>query len=99
MRLSELLRGPREGQGVTTGGTATGGVTSGSESEIEIRGLSADSRKIEPGFLFAALPGSKPGTYLLEERALAVVPVPRLLPELLAPVAEVWCDAATCGIR
>ncbi len=27
--------------------------------EIEIRGLSADSRKIEPGFLFAALPGSK----------------------------------------
>ena len=59
MRLSELLRGPREGQGVTTGGTATGGVTTGSESEIEIRGLSANSRKIEPGFLFAALPGSK----------------------------------------
>ena len=27
--------------------------------EVEIRGLSADSRKIEPGFLFAALPGSK----------------------------------------
>src|SRR5258707_4881145 len=59
MRLSELLRGPMEGQGVTTGGTAAGGLTTGSESEIEIRGLSADSRKIEPGFLFAALPGSK----------------------------------------
>jgi CHAT domain-containing protein len=34
-------------------------------------------------FPLAALPGSKPGTYLLEERALAVVPVPQLLPDLL----------------
>ena len=59
MRLSELLRGPMEGQGVTTGGTATGGSTTGSEGEIEIRGLTADSRKIEPGFLFAALPGTQ----------------------------------------
>jgi CHAT domain-containing protein len=32
----------------------------------------------------AALPGSKPDTYLLEEVSLAVVPVPQLLPELLA---------------
>jgi CHAT domain-containing protein len=32
----------------------------------------------------AALPGSQPGTYLLEEVPLAVVPVPQLLPELLA---------------
>jgi UDP-N-acetylmuramoyl-L-alanyl-D-glutamate--2,6-diaminopimelate ligase len=47
MRLNELLRGPREGQGVTIG------------TEVEIRGLSADSRRIEPGFLFAALPGTK----------------------------------------
>src|SRR5215470_10959557 len=47
MRLSEIWRGPREGQGVTTG------------LEVEISGLSADSRKIEPGFLFAALPGSR----------------------------------------
>src|SRR5262249_45341218 len=31
-----------------------------------------------------ALPGSKPGTYLLEERPLAVVPIPQLRPELLA---------------
>jgi CHAT domain-containing protein/Tfp pilus assembly protein PilF len=31
----------------------------------------------------AALPGSKKGRYLLEEVALAVVPVPQLLPELL----------------
>jgi CHAT domain-containing protein len=35
-------------------------------------------------FPWAALPGKTPGTYLLEERAVAVVPVPRLLPELLA---------------
>jgi CHAT domain-containing protein len=33
---------------------------------------------------FAALPGSRPGSYLLEEIDLAVVPVPQLLPELLA---------------
>src|SRR5262249_44767698 len=33
---------------------------------------------------FAALPGSKPSTYLIEELPLAVVPVPQLLPELLA---------------
>jgi CHAT domain-containing protein len=32
---------------------------------------------------FAALPGRMPGKYLLEERALAVVAVPHLLPELL----------------
>jgi CHAT domain-containing protein len=32
----------------------------------------------------AALPGSKKDSYLLEEVALAVVPVPQLLPELLA---------------
>src|SRR5262249_40944379 len=34
---------------------------------------------------FAALPGSKPGTYLIEEQAVVVVPVPQLLPALLAP--------------
>src|SRR5205823_1035324 len=33
---------------------------------------------------FAALPGREPGHYLLEERAVVVVPVPQLLPELLA---------------
>jgi uncharacterized protein (TIGR02996 family) len=37
---------------------------------------------------FAALPGSKPGTYLLEEVALALVPVPQLLPALLAPAGQ-----------
>src|SRR5262249_55807506 len=34
---------------------------------------------------FAALPGRKPGTYLIEDVAVAVVPVPQLLPALLAP--------------
>ena len=33
---------------------------------------------------WAALPGAKPGTYLLEETAFAVVPIPRCLPDLLA---------------
>jgi CHAT domain-containing protein len=32
---------------------------------------------------FAALPGDKPGSYLIEEVALAVVPVPQVLPQLL----------------
>jgi CHAT domain-containing protein/tetratricopeptide (TPR) repeat protein len=35
---------------------------------------------------FCALPGKKEGTYLIEDVALAVVPVPQLLPELLRPV-------------
>jgi CHAT domain-containing protein len=35
-------------------------------------------------FPCAALPGTKPGSYLLEECTLAVVPVPQLLPDLLA---------------
>jgi CHAT domain-containing protein len=33
---------------------------------------------------FAALPGREPGRYLIEDRALAVVPVPDLLPDLVA---------------
>jgi len=35
------------------------------------------------GLPWAALPGSQPGTYLVHERAFAVVPVPQLLPEML----------------
>jgi hypothetical protein len=48
---------------------------------------------------FAALPGSKKGTYLLEEVVLAVVPVPQLLPELLAarPAAEKSEEVAQAG--
>src|SRR5262249_28242844 len=36
-------------------------------------------------FPLAALPGSKPDTYLIEEVALATVAVPQLLPACLAP--------------
>ena len=32
---------------------------------------------------FGALPGEKPGTYLIEERTFAVVPVPQLIPQLV----------------
>jgi tetratricopeptide (TPR) repeat protein/CHAT domain-containing protein len=35
-------------------------------------------------FPWPALPGKEPGSYLIEQVAIAVVPVPRLLPELLA---------------
>lgn len=35
-------------------------LTTGAEGgDIEIRGLTSDSRRVEPGFLFAALPGAK----------------------------------------
>lgn len=37
---------------------------------------------------FAALPGSKPDKYLIEERSLVLVPSPILLPDLLAPKAD-----------
>ena len=39
-------------------------------------------------FPFVALPGKEPGSYLIEERAIAVVPVPQLLPEMLDPRGE-----------
>src|SRR5262249_13143203 len=45
-------------------------------------------------FPFAALPGSKPGTSLLEEYALALVPAPQLLPELLQAPAQAPGDPA-----
>ena len=40
------------------------------------------------GLPFAALPGKKLGTFLLEERAIATIAVPQLLPDLVAPPAE-----------
>ena len=41
-------------------------------------------------FPLAALPGSKPGSYLIEERNIVVIPVPQLLPQLLTgtPAAD-----------
>jgi UDP-N-acetylmuramoyl-L-alanyl-D-glutamate--2,6-diaminopimelate ligase len=47
MRLSELFDGPREGRNIAM------------SAAVDIRGLSADSRQVEPGFVFAALPGAK----------------------------------------
>jgi CHAT domain-containing protein/tetratricopeptide (TPR) repeat protein len=60
--------------------------------------------------LFAALPGKKPGTFLIEDVALAAVPVPQMLPEVLKPhdgktrekpslllVSDVNYDRATPG--
>jgi CHAT domain-containing protein/Tfp pilus assembly protein PilF len=38
-------------------------------------------------FPFAALPGAKPDTFLIEERAVVVVPVPQALPSLLSDQA------------
>ena len=35
-------------------------------------------------FPWPALPGKQPGTYLIDETAIAIVPIPRLLPELMA---------------
>ena len=43
-------------------------------------------------FPWIALPGNAPGKFLIEERAIAVIPVPQALPELLAKRAVV--DAA-----
>ena len=40
-------------------------------------------------FPWAALPGTKPGSFLLEERALAVISVPQALPDLMAQQAAV----------
>ena len=42
---------------------------------------------------FAALPGSEPESYLLEERAVVLIPVPQTLVSLLAPVDESSEDA------
>jgi CHAT domain-containing protein/Flp pilus assembly protein TadD len=43
-------------------------------------------------FPLAALPGSKAGSYLIEERNIVVIPVPRLLPQLLASAGTQSAD-------
>jgi len=37
---------------------------------------------------WGALPGGKPGTYLIEERAFAVIPIPQFVPELTTTPAK-----------
>ncbi len=60
----------------------------------EIRGVTADSRKVGPGFLFAALPGSKIDGREFIPTALqagaAAVLAPDPIPGLAVPVAHAW---------
>jgi CHAT domain-containing protein len=49
-------------------------------------------------FPWPALPGKQPGSYLIEDTAIAVVPIPSLLPKLLQQLSEaVPNEAATKG--
>lgn len=50
-------------------------------ASLELTGLTADSREVEPGFLFAALPGTETDGALYIPKALACGAVAVLLPE------------------
>jgi hypothetical protein len=50
-------------------------------AEIEIKGLSADSRRVEPGYLFAALPGAR-----ADGRAYIIDALKRGASAILAPL-------------
>jgi UDP-N-acetylmuramoyl-L-alanyl-D-glutamate--2,6-diaminopimelate ligase len=75
-----------EGADSTVQGQAT-------PAEIEIRGLTADSRAVEPGWLFAALPGSRAdgssfiGDSLARGAAAILLPADAPAPQLARPVA------------
>jgi UDP-N-acetylmuramoyl-L-alanyl-D-glutamate--2,6-diaminopimelate ligase len=60
----------------------------------EIRGVTADSRKVKPGYLFAALPGAKVDGRAFIPTALqagaAAVLAPEAMPNLPVPVAHAW---------
>jgi UDP-N-acetylmuramoyl-L-alanyl-D-glutamate--2,6-diaminopimelate ligase len=60
----------------------------------EIRGVTADSRKVRPGYLFAALPGAKiDGRSFIPtalEAGAAAVLAPEAMPDLPVPVAHAW---------
>lgn len=49
-------------------------------------------------FPLAAMPGEKPGTYLIEDFAIGQVPVPRMLPELMAGNKTQQVDAASTAL-
>jgi UDP-N-acetylmuramoyl-L-alanyl-D-glutamate--2,6-diaminopimelate ligase len=59
-----------------------------------IQGVTADSRRVRPGFLFAALPGSKIDGRTFIPTALqagaAAVLAPEAMPDLPVPVAHAW---------
>jgi tetratricopeptide (TPR) repeat protein len=48
---------------------------------------------------FAALPGKKKGTYLIQEVPLAVLPVPQVLPQLLQPVKGGPSALTVCAVE
>jgi UDP-N-acetylmuramoyl-L-alanyl-D-glutamate--2,6-diaminopimelate ligase len=81
VRLRDLI----EGTDIDVHGQATPG-------EIEIRGLTADSRRVEPGWLFAALSGTRADGRAFIDDALArgaaavLVPADAPLPALARPV-------------
>jgi CHAT domain-containing protein/Flp pilus assembly protein TadD len=56
-----------------------------SEHLIGVRALMISPDGILARFPFSALPGSRPGTYLIEEYSISIVCVPQLLPELTRP--------------
>ena len=60
----------------------------------QICGVTADSRKVRPGYLFAALPGAKVDGRSFIPTALqagaAAVLAPEAMPDLPVPVAHAW---------
>jgi hypothetical protein len=53
LRLSELINGDRASSNTVLKELAAAGVL-----DLDIQGVTSDSRAVRPGFLFAALPGS-----------------------------------------
>ena len=67
-------------------------------ADIEITGLSADSRKIRPGYLFAALPGSRQDgrkfiAQAIDAGAVAILGPPDLQDDRVAPDIKFITDA------
>jgi len=59
----------------------------GAVADIEIAGITADSRRVRPGFLFAALPGAR-----ADGRAFIAEAVARGAAAVLAPPGTAWPD-------
>ena len=77
MRLSDLLKGSKDD--VTTGCD---------HADLEITGLTCDSRDVRPGFLFAALPGRS-----ADGRAFIAEALSRGAGAVLAPIGTAMPDA------
>src|SRR6185437_7569755 len=79
LRLAEMIAGLSEF-------SARGWLRAG---ELDVSGITADSRQVAPGFLFAALPGSAPGSKR-DGRAYIAEAVSRGAAAVLAPVGTSW---------